>query len=335
VPLSFAVFSHVLTGPPAGVAYRAELELFVHAEELGFDGVWVRQFHLRSDDVPGRGGLPSPFVFLAALAARTRRIQLGPAAVVLPLEDPLRVAEDAAVLDALSGGRLQLGLANGGTAPGLAEAFAPDLAELESTESGPARRRERYEAQLARLRGALDGDPVTADGQRLNPAATGLGERLWQATLTTQSAVEAARQGHGILVGTTQTVPAENTCIAYLGALPPKPEARISASTAIYPARDRASALREAAADIEAKYAWGAAFLGPAETVEEKAEALNLHYGTADDIAESIMAKPYFRYLTQLNVQVEYGYADFRRRAEALELFVTDVAPQLRQEVRV
>ena len=130
-------------------------------------------------------------------------------------------------------------------------------------------------------------------------------------------------------------MPAEDTCRAYLQALPDGAEPRISVSTAIYPARDRPTALREAAADIEAKYAWGASFLGPAETLEEKAGALNLHYGTADDIAESIRSTPYFPYLTQVNVQVEHGYPDFGKRAEALELFITDVAPRLRQEVTV
>ena len=69
------------------------------------------------------GGLPSPFVFLGWLAARTSRLRLGTAAVTLPLESPLRLAEDAAVLDALSGGRVELGVANGGGSPGLAELF--------------------------------------------------------------------------------------------------------------------------------------------------------------------------------------------------------------------
>ena len=68
--------------------------------------------------IPPPAGCHPPFPFLAAAAERTRRIRLGTAAVTLPLEDPIRVAEDAAVLGALSGGRLELGVGSGaGPAP--------------------------------------------------------------------------------------------------------------------------------------------------------------------------------------------------------------------------
>ena len=66
---------------------------------------WAAQHHFLN----GGGRMPSTLTFLAAAAERTRRIGLGTAILILPLEDPLRVAEDAAVVDTLSGGRLQLG----------------------------------------------------------------------------------------------------------------------------------------------------------------------------------------------------------------------------------
>src|ERR1700716_856417 len=68
------------------------LELFVAAEELGFDSVWVAQHHFG----PMVGSRPSPLPLLAAVAARTRRIRLGTAVVILPIEHPVRLAEDAA-----------------------------------------------------------------------------------------------------------------------------------------------------------------------------------------------------------------------------------------------
>ena len=71
-----------------------------------FDRAWVAQHHFRDAE----GGLPSPFVFLAHAAAVTSEIRLGRAIVTFPLEDPVRVAEDAVVADLLSGGRLDLGL---------------------------------------------------------------------------------------------------------------------------------------------------------------------------------------------------------------------------------
>src|SRR6202048_2702756 len=102
--------THLHVGGDAAASYRIALDLFAAAEQLGFDSGWVAQHHFLN----GAGRLPSSLTFLAAAAERTRRIQLGPAIVTLPLEYPLRVAEDAAVVDTISGGRLQLGLGTGG-----------------------------------------------------------------------------------------------------------------------------------------------------------------------------------------------------------------------------
>ncbi|BDZ51315.1 luciferase [Frondihabitans sucicola] len=321
---SLAVFSHVTEAPPARDSYRSTLDLFAAAESLGYEDTWIRQFHLRSDDDPSRGGLPSPFVFLAAVAEHTSTIRLGTGVVVLPLESPVRVAEDAAVLDALSGGRLQLGLANGGGAPGLTDLFAPKRSNDDVQD-----RKTAYLDDVRHLKDALDGHELLPDGQRLNPAAPGLTDRIWEATLSEQSGFDAATRGHGVLLGTTQTIPAEVTAAAYYRGLPAGVAPRVGIATAIYPAKDRETALREARDGIEAKYAWGESFLPKATTLAEKAASLNLHYGTADDIAESILSKPYSRFATQLLVQVEHGYADFGLRREALALFASDVAPQL------
>lgn len=323
VPLRVAVFSHGTEAPPATRAYRDELELFAAAEGSGYDGAWVRQFHLRHDDAPRRGGLPSPFVFFAALAERTSTLRLGLGAVTLPHEDPVRVAEDAAVLDAISGGRVELGVANGG-GPETLDVFAPGLVGADH-----GARRTAFDEQLARLLGALRGETLGTGSARLTPDGSALLGRVWEATLSAESAATAARRGHGVLIGTTQTVPAEVTAAAYYGALPDGAAPRVALSTAIYPARDRETALREARAGIEAKYAWGESFLPPATTLAEKAASLNLHYGTAEDIAESIVSKPYSRYATQLNVQVDDGYADVGARTDALALFAERVVPQI------
>jgi alkanesulfonate monooxygenase SsuD/methylene tetrahydromethanopterin reductase-like flavin-dependent oxidoreductase (luciferase family) len=320
-PLRIAVFSHGTEAPPASRAYRDELELFAAAEGLGYDGAWVRQFHLRHDEAPAHGGLPSPFVFFAALAERTTTLRLGVGAVTLPHEDPVRVAEDAAVLDALSDGRVELGVANGGS-PETLDVFAPALARADHDT-----RRSAFDEQLARLLGALRGETLGTGAARLNPDGSALLDRIWDATLTAESAAIAAARGHGVLIGTTQTVPAEVTAAAYFDALPDGAAPRVALSTAIYPGRDRDTALREARDGIEAKYAWGQSFLPPATTLAEKAASLQLHYGTAEDIAASIAAAPSTRFATQLNVQVEHGYPDYGRRREALALFAEDVAP--------
>jgi len=98
-------FTRVLDDVSASERYRLATEQIVRAEVLGFASAWVAQHHFNADE----GGLPAPFVFLAQVAARTSRIRLGSGVVTLPLEDPVRVAEDAAVLDLMSCGRLRGG----------------------------------------------------------------------------------------------------------------------------------------------------------------------------------------------------------------------------------
>jgi probable F420-dependent oxidoreductase len=88
--------------------YRDTVELVRLAEDVGFDSAWVSEHHGSSD-----GYLPSLLVLLAALAAATDRIALGTGVILTPLHDPIRLAEDAAVVDQLSGGRLTVGLGLG------------------------------------------------------------------------------------------------------------------------------------------------------------------------------------------------------------------------------
>jgi alkanesulfonate monooxygenase SsuD/methylene tetrahydromethanopterin reductase-like flavin-dependent oxidoreductase (luciferase family) len=88
---------------PLHELYRDHLEEAVLAEELGFDNVWASEHHFAED-----AWNPSPITFLAAVAARTERVRIGTYVLLLPFHNPVRVAEDIAVLDNLSGGRVDL-----------------------------------------------------------------------------------------------------------------------------------------------------------------------------------------------------------------------------------
>lgn len=105
------------------------------AEELGFDCAWFTEHHF------GRFGgmLPSPQLLIAALAQRTHRIRLGTAVVLLPMHHPLRIAEETAMLDILSNGRLNVGVGRGmasqpyrvfGTDPALAQEKLEEQVEI-------------------------------------------------------------------------------------------------------------------------------------------------------------------------------------------------------------
>lgn len=111
--LRFGIFSVVDHYPAelprtSGQFFGELLEQVAAAEQLGFDSFWVAEHHFHE-----YGAIPSPPIWLAAAAQRTKRIRLGSAVVVLPFRNPLQVAEDYAMVDVLSGGRLNLGAGSG------------------------------------------------------------------------------------------------------------------------------------------------------------------------------------------------------------------------------
>lgn len=192
-PFKLGFFTQVNGAPDQTprALYRHLTEVVVAAEELGYESVWVGQHHFGL----GSGRLPSPLVLLAAIAERTSTIQLGTAITVLPFEDPVRLAEDAAVLDEISGGRLQLGVGAGGGDQPAWPAFGLDVDE----------RRSLFDRNLATLHALTAGEPIV-DGEagepvRLFPEPRGLRDRIWQSAGSVERAAAAAVAGDGLLIG--------------------------------------------------------------------------------------------------------------------------------------
>jgi probable F420-dependent oxidoreductase len=142
-----------------GHFYRDALEEVVRAEDLGFDSVWMEEHHSVTDHY-----WPSPLPVLAGFATRTSRMRLGTDILVAPFYHPVRLAEDAAMLDVMSGGRFVLGIAIG---------YKPD--EFALYGAALEKRGARFEEQLAVMKAlwtqdrvAFHGTYYTVDG-RLEP----------------------------------------------------------------------------------------------------------------------------------------------------------------------
>ena len=93
---------------PWAAFYAEMMDFIVHAENLGFEGIWLPEHHATED-----GFLPSPMPVLGAIAARTRRVKIGTAVALAPLHHPVRFAEECALVDILSDGRLEMAIAVG------------------------------------------------------------------------------------------------------------------------------------------------------------------------------------------------------------------------------
>ena len=127
-----------VTGRSANEIYRRNLEEVRLAEELGFSSVWVAEHHFTD-----YGMVSSTLQYLSAAAAMTDRIRLGAAVIVAPLHNPVRIAEEVAFLDALSNGRLDVGVGRG-YQPREYSAFGLPIEES----------RERFDETIAFLRKA-------------------------------------------------------------------------------------------------------------------------------------------------------------------------------------
>ncbi len=113
--------------------YGFTLEMCEEAERLGCPSIWLSEHHLFDD-----GYLPAPLTFAAAIAARTRTPRIGTAIVIAPLHHRAALAEQVAVVDILSGGRVDLGLGAGYRVPEF-ELFGADLSKRYGTTDGCAR----------------------------------------------------------------------------------------------------------------------------------------------------------------------------------------------------
>ncbi|HYS16451.1 MAG TPA: LLM class flavin-dependent oxidoreductase [Candidatus Binatia bacterium] len=149
--MHFGIFIEELRhGSDEATWFRETFELVEAAEAWGIDGVWLGEIHFN----PGRSVLSSPIALAGFIAARTRRVRVGTAIQVLPLSNPLRIAEDVATIDHLSEGRFDFGIGRSGS-PRAYDALGIPYAESQA----------RFQENLAVILQAWKGERFSFEGK--------------------------------------------------------------------------------------------------------------------------------------------------------------------------
>lgn len=332
-PFRLGFFTRLVDDAPAAEVYRRAIETFVHAEGLGYEAGWVAQHHAHNE-----GGLPSPLILLTAAAIRTTRLQLLTGIITLPLEDPLRMAEDAAVLDVLSGGRLELGFGTGGGQAAFT-IFGRNLDE----------RHQLYSAHFDAARRALLGEPLFPGGPTLWPPAPHLVETMWEATFHVDGGVRAARHATGLLLSRTQPrplpapgadpgrrqplseiqTPIVDAYFAHWVAKRITPRIGMSRTVYVAPTHEEAIADAEVGMRRHATTAGVREGLRGDESIEELIAWSDFHIGSPDEVIAGLSGEPLLKHATDLMIQVHPVDGSHHKTLRSLELFIHRVAPAL------
>ncbi|MEH3159951.1 MAG: LLM class flavin-dependent oxidoreductase [Sphingomonas taxi] len=197
--IGFLSFGHWSASPQSATRSAADvllqsIDLAVAAEELGLDGAYFRVHHFAQQ-------LASPFPLLAAVGARTSRIEIGTGVIDMRYENPFYMVEDAGAADLIGGGRLQLGISRGSPEQVIEGwrhfGYAPAPGE---SDADMGRRHAELFLQLLEGKGFAKPNPRPMFPNppgllRLEPHAPGLRQRIWWGSASDATAVWAARQG--------------------------------------------------------------------------------------------------------------------------------------------
>jgi alkanesulfonate monooxygenase SsuD/methylene tetrahydromethanopterin reductase-like flavin-dependent oxidoreductase (luciferase family) len=197
--IGFLSFGHWTPSPhsqtrSASDALLQSIELAVAAEELGADGAYFRVHHFARQ-------LGSPFPLLAAVGAKTKRIEIGTAVIDMRYENPLYMAEDAGAADIIAGGRLQLGISRGSPEQVIDGwrhfGYAPPEGQ---SDADMGRRHAEVFLEVLKGEGFAQPNPRPMFPNppgllRLEPYSEGLRERIWWGAATNATAIWAAKLG--------------------------------------------------------------------------------------------------------------------------------------------
>src|SRR4026209_2751058 len=208
--IGFLSFGHWTPSPPSQTrsssdALLQSIELAVAAEELGADGAYFRVHHFARQ-------LSAPFPLLAAIGARTSRIEIGTGVIDMRYENPLYMAEDAGAADLISGGRLQLGTSRGSPEQVIDGFRYFGYQPAEDDAPGANLARQHTEVFLQALSGAGFAEPNPSPMfpnppglLRPEPHSPGLRDRIWWGAGSRATAEWTGKQGMNMVASTPPT----------------------------------------------------------------------------------------------------------------------------------
>ncbi len=315
-------------GDDPGPGLESTLAVIELGERLGFDSAWLRHRHLQH-------GVSSPVAMMAAASQRTRRIALGTAVTPLGWENPLRLAEDLATVDLLSGGRVHPGVSVGRPMhwDDVRAALYPDTGDAEDF----------THERVLRLARMIDGEPVsTFSGTegieefsaRVQPHSPGLRRRLWYGAASRSSAEWAGTHGLNLLTSSVvKPEPADRETdggwrfaaiqqrqiAAFRAAHPDGPAARVSQGLVVIPTDSATPAQR-------ARYAEYVERRRP-RTAEPQGPGLLFApdlLGSSDELAEQLHADAAFREVREVAFALPFTFEH-----EDYVQILTDLATRL------
>lgn len=327
----FSVADHYPAELPrtTGQFYGELLEQIEAADALGFESFWLAEHHFHE-----YGVLPRPALLLAAAAQRTRRIKLGASVVVLPFDNPLRAAEDYAMLDQLSNGRLVLGVGSGYLRHEFAGFGIP-----------PEEKRERFDEALEIVQRAWSGERFSYNGKHYHVGDVQLNvlplqhpcPPLWVAILSNQAAAFVGARRLPIMMipyATTEefselqgTVAAYREAFINAGGLPQ--DATVRFGLHVWCAEDAKAARRDAEPAME-RYVRTRLYARqrPYDLLVEK----NLvAFGDPEKIIQ--VARRYQQAgLTHMMAMMNFGGMDHRNVLRSMEMLAKEVLPVISKE---
>ena len=206
--IGFLSFGHWNPSPHSGTRSAADallqsIDLSVAAEELGADGAYFRVHHFARQ-------LASPFALLAAVGARTSRIEIGTGVIDMRYENPLYMAEDAGAADLISGGRLQLGISRGSPEQVVDGFRYFGYEPTDGDHAGMARQHSEVFLDVLSGRGFAEPNPRPMFPNppgllRIEPHSPGLRDRIWWGAGSRATAEWTAEQGMNLMSSTLLT----------------------------------------------------------------------------------------------------------------------------------